>query len=89
MTGLLVLVALLVVLAGTHTVAFTVGRRHAARASRTRAAAGQRQLTDVVRAARRAVAADPSLPNDSALRRQELALALDEYDNARTELDGP
>lgn len=89
MGRLIILLAVVVVLAGTHAGAYALGLRRESKATRTRTRAGQRELTDVVRAARRAAAADPSLPQDAALRRQELALALDEYDNARAELDRP
>lgn len=86
MGNLILLMALVVVLTGTHLVAYRAGLSRGSSTAQARVQVTQRQLHEVVRAARRAVAADPSMPADTSLRRQELALALDEYDAARAEL---
>lgn len=81
--ALLPLLALLL-LAGALYVAYSVGLSRGQRAGTLR---GGRELSAVLRAARRAAAADPTMPSDAELRKQELALSLDEYDVARSQLE--
>jgi len=81
--ALLPLLALLL-LAGALYVAYSMGLSRGQRAGALR---GGQELTAVLRAARRAAAADTTMPSDAALRKQELALALDEYDVARSQLE--
>lgn len=81
----LLLVALL--LAGSHLAAYRAGLGRGAREAGPRALPGAGQLPAVLRAARRVAAADPSMPTDASLRQQELAMALDEYDLAKEQLE--
>lgn len=77
--AVLPLVALLLVVGALY-VAYSLGLSRGQRLGSRSA----RELGAVLRAARRAAAADPTMPSDAALRQQELTLALDEYDTARS-----
>ena len=74
----------LLLLAGALYVAYSMGVSRGQRAGSLQS--GQ-ELAAVLRAARRVVASDPTMPSDAALRQQELALALDEYDLSRSQLE--
>lgn len=87
MTSLILIVLLLLVLGVTALVAYRAGLDRGARDAGASALSRGRELHGVLRAARRAAGADPSMPTDAALRQQELTLALDEYDLTRDQLE--
>lgn len=79
--------AALILLAGALYVVYSMGLSRGQKQGSAGALRSGQELSAVLRAARRAAAADPTMPSDAALRQQELALALDEYDLSRSQLE--